>query len=183
MFSRIPFRVYIWAALIALAAFVAFNFLQDIFAGEEGRVRKFIKSGKRAIETGNMITVSDMVSAGYRDKYGNDYSSLIYAIRTFLSSYKSVLIHIEQMQIQLNDSKTEADLEITALILGQLEDGGSKKILDNLAGEKDRFRLKLIKEENKWRLLEVEFLEGTTIGGHEISRLPKTPVSQARYWI
>jgi len=163
-------KIYLWAVAISLVAFLAYNILQDVFGGEEGRVRKFIMTGKARIEKKNILGLSDMVSFNYKDKYGNDRGTLVYGAKNFVTYYKDVFINIERMDIKLNETKTEADVEVTALIIGRTGAGASETIGQGLEGEKDKFRLKLIKEENGWKLLDLEFLQpinmmGETIGG------------------
>mgnify|MGYP001595466774 FL=1 len=144
---------------------IAFFWLRDILAGEEGRVRKFILRGKHAIESKDIFTCANMISHSYRDKYGNDRSSLIYAAKEFFNYYSKVFINIEKMNIKLDDTKKQADVEIAALMIGQTQQNSMEKILE---GEKGRGRIKLIKEENKWKLAELEFYEQITIMGQNI---------------
>lgn len=159
-------KIFVWASLIGMGIIIAYNFISGIIAGEEGRVRKFILRGKRAVEEKNLFKVSDILSANYQDKYGNTRSSLIYAAREFFAYYKSILVNIEKIEIKLEESKDEASVEITALVIGQPRTEEAEKILE---GEKGNFKVKLIKEENKWQLLELEFFEPLRIMGQEVS--------------
>jgi hypothetical protein len=70
------------------------------------------------------------------------------------------------MDIKLDDTKTEANVEAVVLVLGHSKENKSEKIFE---GEKGRIKIKLIKENNKWLLWEAEFLEKATIMGQEIS--------------
>lgn len=125
--------------------------------------------GKKAVEAKNLLTCANMVSTDYKDKYGNDRQSLIYATKSFFAYYKDIFIHIEKMQITLDQTKTQADVEIVALIVGRSKDNKSEKILEGLEGERDRFRIRLVKEEKQWRLLEIEFFEPLHIMGREVA--------------
>ncbi|MCX6695627.1 MAG: hypothetical protein NTU61_04965, partial [Candidatus Altiarchaeota archaeon] len=111
-------KVYLWAVAISLVAFFAYNILQDVFGGEQARIKKFIMTGKARIEKKNLLGISDMVSFSYKDKYGNDRSTLVYGVKSFVSYYKDVFINIESIDIKLNEAKTEADVEVVALIIG-----------------------------------------------------------------
>lgn len=159
-------KIFAWASLIGIGIIIAYNFISGIIAGEEGRVRKFILRGKRAVEEKNLFKVSDILSANYQDKYGNTRSSLIYAAREFFAYYKSILVNIEKIEIKLEESKDEASVGITALVIGQPKGLEAEKILE---GEKGNFKIKLIKEEKKWQLLGLEFLEPLTIMEQNIS--------------
>lgn len=165
-------KIYIWAAVISLVAFFAYNILQDVFGGEQARVRKFIMRGKASVERKNLLGLSDMISYNYSDKYGNDRSSIIYGAKSFVSYYKDIFINIESIDIKLNEAKTEADVEVIALIVGRTGTGKSDTIMQGLEGEKDRFRLKLIKGEDGWKVIELEFLQPLNVMGETIGLLP-----------
>lgn len=160
------YKIYLGAAGGALLLFISFLWLQDILAGEQGQIRKFILRGKEAVEAKNILTCADMVSMHYQDKYGNDRQNLIYATKEAFNYYKQIFVHIEKMEIKIGDSKMLASAEIVALAVGQTQESNREKILE---GEKGRFRIKLVKEDKKWRLLEIEFFEPITIMGQNIS--------------
>ena len=165
-------KIYLWAVVISAVAFFGFNFLRDVFGGEQAKIHKFIMTGKARIEKKNILGLSDMVSYNYKDKYGNDRANIIYGAKSFVSYYKDVLINIESTDIKLNEAKTEADVEVVALIIGRTGQQGSQEtIMQGLEGEKDKFRLKLIKEENGWKLLELEFLQPIDVMGEKIGYL------------
>ncbi|MDD5738182.1 MAG: hypothetical protein PHH20_07810, partial [Candidatus Omnitrophica bacterium] len=80
-------RIYIWAVVISSVAYFGFNLARDIFGGEEAKVRKFIMQGKSRLEKRDIIGLSEMVSADYKDKYGNDRVTVVYGAKTFLAYY------------------------------------------------------------------------------------------------
>lgn len=160
-------KIFVRGSLIGLAVFITYNFISGILAGEEGRIRKFILRGKRAVEEKNLFVLSDMLSANYQDKYGNSCSTLIYAAKGFFSYYKNILINIEKIEIKLEESKAKAAAEITALVIGQPK--GTAEAEKILEGERGDFRVSLIKEEKKWQVLELEFFAPLRIMGQEVS--------------
>jgi len=149
-------------------AYFGFNLARDIFGGEEAKVRKFIMQGKSRLEKRDIIGLSEMVSADYKDKYGNDRVTVVYGAKTFLAYYKDVFINIEKTDIVLNEAKDTAEAEVVALMIGKTKDGRSDSIMEGLEGEKDKFRLKLRKEKNGWKLLEIEFLQPLNIMGERV---------------
>lgn len=165
-------RVYLWAVAISLIAFFAYNILQDVFGGEEAHIRKFVMTGKARIEKKNILGLSDLISFDYKDKYGNDRATLVFGAKNFVSYYKDVFINIESMDIKLNEAKTEADVEVTALIIGRTGGAASETIGQGLEGEKDKFRLKLIKKEDGWKLLNMEFLQPINVMGETMGGVP-----------
>jgi hypothetical protein len=143
--------------------------VRAIFAlleGEEGRVRKFILEGKKAVEQKNILSCASMIADTYQDKYGNDRQSLIFAAKNFFSYYQSVFIAIEKMEIKLSQSRDKAEVEMVALVLCRLQDNSTEHIFEK---EKGRFMVKLVKEDKKWKLQEIEFLEEISVMGEKIS--------------
>ena len=129
-------------------------------------MRKFILRGRQAVESKNIVTCVNMISKDYHDKYGNDRQSLIYATKEVFGYYSKILVHINDMDIELNDSNTQANVKIMALVVGQTQVNNAEKILE---GKKNGFRIKLIKEDKTWQLSELEFYEPITIMGQTIS--------------
>ncbi|MFA5148649.1 MAG: hypothetical protein WC491_05955 [Candidatus Omnitrophota bacterium] len=163
-------KIYIWAVVISSVAYFGFNLARDIFGGEEAKVRKFIMQGKSRLEKKDIIGLSDMVADGYKDKYGNDRMTLVYGTKSFLAYYSDIFINIERADIKLNEAKdaTQAEAEVTALMIFKTKEGKPGPALDGLEGEKDKFLLKMIKEKNGWKLLEIEFLQPLNIMGEKI---------------
>ncbi len=159
-------RIYFRVALAAAAVYFIFIWAQDIFSGEEGRVRKFIIQSRKAVEARDIFACADKISGSYRDKYGNERSSLIYITRQVFSYYANLLVHIQSMDIRLDESKNEAVVEIVALVIGENRQNQKEKILE---GEKGRFKIKLIKEDKRWQLLELEFLESLPMMGRSVA--------------
>ena len=133
-------KIYLWAVV----TYFGYNLIQDVFGGEPARIKKFIMTGKARLEKKNLLGISDMVSFNYKDKYGNDRSAIVFGAKSFVSYYKDIFINIESVDIKLNGAKTEADVEVVALIIGRTGQGASETIMQGLEGEKDKFRLKQI---------------------------------------
>lgn len=129
-------------------------------------MRKFILEGKKAVEGKNIFSCASLVAGTYHDKYGNDRQSLIYIAQKAFSYYTDILIRIEKMEINLSDNKDSAQVEITALVLCKLQDNSAENIFQK---EKGRLRVKLVKEEKKWRLQEIEFIDEFSIMGQKIN--------------
>lgn len=150
---RDKYKVYLGLAIGIILVPVLVIWLWNIFSGEEGRIRKFIQQGKKAVESKNMFSCADLVSMGYQDKYGNDRQGFIFAAKEVFDYYRQISVDIKSMEIKLNDSKTQADLEMRVSLSGWVQD----KLEKILEGENERIRLRLFKEDKKWHLLELEF--------------------------
>lgn len=159
-------KSYIRIGLVALLAFFLFRGFQSLFQGEEGRVRKFIFEGKRAVEAKNILSCASKVADIYEDKYGNDRRSLIFAAKNFFSYYQDIFIKIEKIEIKLNESRDKAEVNMVALVLCKLPDDSAEHIFEK---EQGRFLVRLSKQGKEWKLQEIEFLEEASVMGSKIS--------------
>jgi len=162
------YKIYVIAFLGALALFILFGWFREILSGEEGRVRKFIMKGKTAVESKNLFACANIISMSYSDKYGNDRQALIYGSKEFFNYYSSIFVDIKGINIKLDDSKTHAVVDVTALVIGKNKDNNPEKILEGIESERGRFRIKAVKEDKQWRLLELEFFESLQVMGENI---------------
>lgn len=154
---------------VTVCTVIIFFFLhlfKGLFAGEEGRIKQFIHEGQRAVESRNILKCSDLISKDYRDAYGNDRSTLIYAVRETFAYYERFKIIIEDMHIQLQEEQQKAEVEIAALIIGQTTNKEEESIFE---GEKGRLKIDIVKEEGRWKLLTLEFYEPVKIMDRYIS--------------
>jgi len=157
-------KILIRVLIGILCAAAIFFVLRIFLCTPECQVRKFILSGKKVVEARNTLTGASMISANYYDKYGNDRDSMIYCIRKAFTYYKSIRIQILKMDIKLDESKSKAEVEVEALVTCRGEQGIEKIFKE----DKGRVRLVIIKENKKWLLAEVEFLDAATIMGATI---------------
>lgn len=139
-----------------LTAIILILWYTGILSSQEGRVRHFIAKAEKIMEDRNTVACTDLVAKNYQDKYGNNYEDVIATAHEFFNYYREISIKINKMTITFNEAKTESNLEIYAQVIAKDASGTEEKILD---GEKDRFRLKLNKEDKKWKLTEIEFYE------------------------
>lgn len=156
----------LWATLIAVSFLIVFNLAQNVFGGEKLRVRKFILRGQHAIESQSILTCIGMISDDYKDRYGNDKQSLIYFTRETFRYYKQILIKIDKLDIELSNDKKQATVIIDGMILGVNNSDKQEMILEK---EQGKLKVKLIKEESRWLLLETESFEPLNIMGQNIS--------------
>ncbi len=157
-------KIFIRILTGILCAAAIFFALPIFFCPPECQVRKFILSGKKVVEARNILTGASMISANYHDKYGNDRDSLIYCIRKAFAYYKSIHSQILKMDIKLDKSKSKAEVEVEVSVTCRAEQGIEKIFKE----DKGRVRLVIIKENKKWLLAEVEFLDAATIMGTTI---------------
>ncbi len=153
---RINIRFIINFVLGALVIYCLVFWLVDFLSGEAGRIKKFINRGKRAVEACDILASANVISRSYQDKYGNQKQTLVYVIKNVYSRYSPIFIDIQNMDIKINQDNLGAAVEIKALVIGENRQNAKEKILE---GEKGRFRLSLVKEEGKWLVVEIEFLE------------------------
>lgn len=148
------YKVYLGVAVGIILVPVLSVWLWNFFSGEEGRIRKFIQQGKKAVESKNIFSCADLVSVSYHDKYGNDRQGIIFASKEAFDYYNQISVEIKSMEIKIDESNIQSSLQIKVSVIGWTKDGKPEKILE---ADKERLKIKLIKEENKWHLLELEF--------------------------
>ena len=159
------YKIVLLSAVGMIIFLAVFGFVKDTLSGEEGRIKKFILHSKKVIESRNTLACGNIISGDYSDKHGNTRESLLYTAREMFRYYDDMFVSIEKVDITLDDAKQKADVELTALVVSQTKDK-EERILE---GEKGKFRIRLIKEEDKWRLLELEFFQPIRAMGHNIS--------------
>jgi hypothetical protein len=153
-------KLYLIIIIIILTAGILW--FSGIFGGEEAKIHRFISKAEKAVETENLITCTGMVSKNYQDKYGNGYEDILAIAHEFFNYYKEISIKINKTTLTFNPAKTECNVEIYAQVIGKNSSGAEEMILD---AEKDHFRVKLNKEDKKWKLTEFEFYETVNIMG------------------
>lgn len=149
-------KLYLVIIIIVLLILFIIAWLIGFFDSEETKVRKFIAKAEKAVEARSTLACTELISKNYKDKYGNDYESVLGIAHEFFGYYKEISVSIESIDITLNDSKEEANVEIVAQVIGYSQSEKEDIILE---GEKGRFRLRLLKEDKKWKLSEIEFYE------------------------
>ncbi len=157
-------KILIRVLIGILCAAAIFFLLRVVFCPPECQVRNFILSGKKVVEARNILSGASMIYANYYDKYGNERDSMVYCIRKAFAYYKSIRIRILKMDIKLDGSKSKAEVEVESSVICRGEQG----IERIFKGDKGRVRLVIIKENKKWFLAEVEFLDAATIMGTTI---------------
>lgn len=70
------------------------------------------------------------------------------------------------MEIEISETGDKAEVDIVALVLCRLQDDTAEHIFEK---EKGRFMVKLVKEDNRWKLQEIEFLEEVSAMGQEVT--------------
>lgn len=136
-------------------ALVLFSAINSAIEGEKGKIRRLIFIAQRAIEKEDLIRLSGYASFDYQDKYGNDRQRLIFIGQRAFVEYQDISLQIKDLKIELNESEALAQMGV--LGLGRRASGAQN---DNPL-EYDRVELKIRfkKEENQWKVVELEFLE------------------------
>ncbi len=158
-------KIYFLSFCAILAIFILISIISNVLPGEKGRVRKFILKGKRAVESQSLLTCVEMISDDYKDKYSNDKQTLIYLTREIFRYYKELFIQIDKMDVKLDEDKLHASVELEGMIIGLNKKGEKENILEK---EHGKLKLKLIKQDKRWQLLEVEDFQTTTLMGKNI---------------
>lgn len=157
-------KIYAWI-ILTVVCFIIYALSTQLFSSEEAKIKKFIQKGERAVESKALFTCSGMISEAYKDKYGNNRQSLIYIAKKVFDYYKDISVDIKDIHIELDDTHKNAAVKIIAAVSGQGPRNRDEKILEGREG----VTIKIAKENNKWRLLEIEIFEPVTLMGEKIS--------------
>ncbi|UCB57036.1 MAG: hypothetical protein JSV30_00095 [Candidatus Omnitrophota bacterium] len=138
-------------AIVLFIGLILFSAIKSILEGEEGRLRRLIYSAKRAIEKEDLIRSIFYVSFDYQDKYGNDRSRLFLIGKGLVAEYDNISIKITELEIDIKGEN--ALVEIEALAYGQ------RQGLEVIEYDKAKLKVHFKKEEGKWKIIELEFLQ------------------------
>ena len=145
-----PKRVAITAAAIICVLLIS-RAVTIMLEGEEGRLKRTIYKAKRLTERENILMLTNYISADYFDELGNDRRSILFIAKTFFDNYKNIVIHINSLEISIEDENASADIETTVY----WQENESKNIVYDMAKVKAIFK----KEQNHWKLIELKFYE------------------------
>ena len=124
---------------------------QRIFVTEETRVQRAIAELEEAVEKGSLLKLEAGIAQSYSDDQGLDKQTLLGAVQAFRQQYPSIFIHLSDMTITVQPDGQTAEAVFIAKILASSAAGGADAELRS-----DRYRLKLEKIDNRWKLIRAE---------------------------
>ncbi|GAG10832.1 unnamed protein product, partial [marine sediment metagenome] len=122
---------------------------------EEGKIKRIISRGEKAIERRDLATCISFISAQYLDSFGNDRRSLIFLGEKIFKQYQDIFIHIESLSVELKGGLAEVKFIARVMVSRPGETG---KCLSVEKGS-ERFMVTFRKEEGKWKVYRAEIPE------------------------
>ncbi len=130
---------------------VAWWVWERFLVSDETRIRLRIRGMEQAVEQGNLLRLSDAIADDYSDDAGMDKSSLLGAVRAFRQQYEGLIIHLSDLQIQIDPDHQKAQATFVAKAVNKPKEGGSESELFT-----DRFRLFFHETGQGWQLVRAE---------------------------
>lgn len=147
-------------------------YFKDIFLTEEGKIKRVISQGERAIEKKDIVRCASFVSLDYSDSYGLDRRSLIVLGEKVFREYQNIFIHIESLSIELNPARPVreffsngangvkddlAEVKFIAKVMVSRPGEAGKSL--SIEKGSERFTVTFRKEEGKWKVFRAEIPE------------------------
>ena len=142
--------VVLFSILIAvLAAYL-------LWPSDERRIRKLIKEGAKAVESGDLDGVMAKISFNYRDDYGMTYLSLKETLKREFQRLSDIGVEYEDLKIRVSDNTALAELNVRVIATSGDETG---YLIGDIRSPSP-LRLTLDKERTKWLIVKAKGVEG-----------------------
>jgi len=142
--------------VVLIFLLAAFFYLKDFFMSEEGKVKRVISKGERAIEKKDIVGSISFISPEYLDSLGNDRRNLIFLAEKLFQEYQDIFIHIESLSVEVNQEEL-AKVKFIAKVMVSKQ-GKTKEDLSIEKGS-ERFLVTFRKEAGKWKVFRAEIPE------------------------
>lgn len=139
-------RILVVAALVLVGWWVRERF----FISDETRIKRALDAMVKAVETGDMMRLSDGIAADYSDDRGLDRGMLVAMVHSYRAQQQSIYIFLTDMTVQVEPQKQTAQVALIANILIKPK-GGAETRMDG-----ERFRLYFRKDDRVWKVARVE---------------------------
>jgi len=139
-------RIVVVVALVLVGWWVKERF----FVSDETRIKRALDALVKAVETGNMVGLSDGIAADYSDDRDLDKGTLVAMVHGYRSQQQAIFIFLTEMKVEVEASRHAAQVTLIANILIKPK-GGADTHMDG-----ERFRLYFRKDDRGWKLARVE---------------------------
>jgi hypothetical protein len=111
---------------------------------DEKRVLLQIETLSRLVESGNLLSLDNAITAGYRDDWDNDKRTLMLAVRALRQQYRDIEIHRGRAVVRIAGDTATADFR--AHVTGRATND------TRIEGERGDYRLAFRHIERDWKL-------------------------------
>ena len=149
--------------IIPALLLAAFFYLKGAFLSEQGKIKRIVSKGERAIEKKDIIGAIRFVSPEYSDSFGNDRRSLMFLAERAFNEYQNIFLHIQSLTVELCRQKeiekenNLAEVKFIAKIMVSKTEGEKKELFIEKGSE--RFLVIFRKEDGKWKVFQAEIPE------------------------
>ncbi len=119
---------------------------------DEQRIRKLIKEGAKAAESGDVDGLMAKISFNYRDDYGMTYLSVRETLKREFQRLSDITVEYENLKIQVSEETAVAELDIRVIATSGSETG---YVVGDIKSP-ERLKLTLDKERTKWLIVKAE---------------------------
>ena len=123
---------------------------ERFFISDETRIKQALNAMVKAVETGNMIGLSDGIAADYSDDRELDKGTLVTMVHAYRAQQQAIIIFLTEMKVEVAPDRHTAQVTLIANILIKPK-GGADTHMDG-----ERFRLYFRKDDRGWKLTRVE---------------------------
>ena len=123
-----------------------------LWPSDESRIRKLIKEGAKAAESGDLDGVMAKISFNYRDDYGMTYLYLKEILKREFQRLSDISVEYENLKIQVSENTALAELDMRVIATSGNETG---YIIGDIKSPLP-LRLTLDKERTKWLIVKAE---------------------------
>lgn len=136
--------------LLLLLAMITTLYL--LWPTDESRIRKLIKEGAKATESGDVDGIMAKISFNYRDDYGMTYLSVRETLKREFQRLSDITVEYGNLNIRVTEDTAVAELDIRVVATSGTETG---YIIGDIKNPLS-LRLTLDKERTKWLIVKAE---------------------------
>jgi hypothetical protein len=137
---------------------ITFSTIKTLIEGEKGRIKRIIYAAKSATEREDLFKCISFISNEYNDEYGNNRRSLMVIAQNIFQTYDNIIIGIRELNISLDTDSATAEVEATGVARNV-----EREETNIFETETIKFMIFFQKEESKWKVVKLEFLESGKI--------------------
>ena len=137
-------------AVVAVLVLAGWWVRERFFISDETRIKRALDAMVKAVETGNMVGLSDGIAADYTDDRDLDRGTLVAMVHSYRLQQQAIFIFLTEMKVEVEADHHTAQVGLIANILIKPK-GGADTHMDG-----ERFRLYFRKDDRSWKLTRAE---------------------------
>ena len=135
--------------LIVLFALVSWVLLTYVLVSDETRIRWTIEKGRKAVQSGSILTFSTLLTDEYQDSSGLDRGMMVSALQTLFQETSNRKVFITRQSITIQGRRAEAEIGFVFQCDGERNRTRNWAMSTN-AGDSRIVKIVFLKEEHRW---------------------------------